>query len=56
MPGDLVIGLIDALGVEVLADLARDIMAARLLKVRHDDSERIAVGFGAGEPKLFRRP
>src|ERR1700735_4457782 len=48
------VGLRHTLGVEIVADFLRDVMAA--FEVGHDDGERVAVGFGAGKPKLFRSP
>ncbi len=54
---DLVIGLRDALGVEILADFFGGTRARALLfESRHDHGERVAVGFGAGKSELFRRP
>src|SRR5215813_3945725 len=53
---NLVIRQVDALGVEVLAELAEDVIVADLLEIRHNDRLGIGVGLGAGEPELLRRP
>src|SRR5262252_2247891 len=53
---NLVIRQVDALGVEVLANLAEDVIVTDLLKIRHDDRLGIGVGLGAGEAELLRRP
>src|SRR5215470_449632 len=53
---NLVIRLLDAVGVEVLAELAEDVIVADLLEIRHDDRLGISLGLGAGEPELLRRP
>src|SRR5262244_4296581 len=53
---NLVIRQVDALGVEVLANLAEDVIVTDLLEIRHDDRLGIGVGLGAGEPELLRRP
>ena len=47
---------VDTLGVEVLAELAEDVIVADLLEIRHDDRLGIGVGLGAGESELLRRP
>ena len=52
--GDLVIGLGDALGVEILADLAGDVVGA--LDLAHNDRQGITVRLGAGQAEFFRRP
>src|SRR5262249_13002254 len=46
----------DALGVEVLANLAEDVVVTDLLKIRHDDRLGIGVGLVAGEAEFLRRP
>jgi hypothetical protein len=51
----LVIGLRDALGVEILANFMGDVMLA-LLESGHDHGQRVAVGIGAGKSEFFRRP
>jgi len=51
-----VIGFLDALGVEILANLAEHVIVARLLEIRQDDRLGIGLGLGAGEPELLRRP
>src|SRR5262245_2558958 len=53
---NLVIRVLDALGVEILANLAEHVIVARLLEIRHDDRLGIGLGLGAGEPELLRRP
>src|SRR6516164_9764955 len=53
---NLVIRQGDALGVEVLTELAEHVIVADLLEIRHDDRLGIGVGLGAGEPELLRRP
>src|SRR5262245_33162829 len=53
---NLVIGFLDALGVEILANLAEHVIVARLLEIRQDDRLGIGVGLGAGEAELLRRP
>src|SRR5262245_330991 len=53
---NLVIRDADALGVEVLANLAEDVIVTDLLEIRHDDRLGIGVGLVAGEAELLRRP
>src|SRR5437660_1339734 len=53
---DLMIGLIDALGVEILAQLAEDILLAGLLEVGGDDFLGIGIDRGAGEAELLGGP
>src|SRR3984893_4708305 len=53
---NLVIRFLDALGVEVVAELAEDVIVADLLEISHDHRLGIGVGLGAGEPELLRRP
>src|SRR5215467_7010292 len=53
---NLVIRDADALGVEVLANLAEDVVVTDLLEIRHDDRLGIGVGLVAGEAELLRRP
>src|SRR5262245_60064793 len=53
---DLVIGLGDTLGVEVLAELAKHVMVAGFFEIRQHDFLGIGVGFGAGKSKLLGRP
>src|SRR6516165_6876438 len=53
---NLVIRQVDALGVEVLANLAEDVVVTDLLEIRHDDRLGIGVGLVAGEAELLRRP
>ena len=50
------IGLRDAFGVEVVANLAEDVVVPRFLENRQDDLLGIGVGLGAREPELLRRP
>src|SRR5262249_9881963 len=52
---DLVIGLCDALGVEVAADLLEHVVLA-LRVLRHDHVAGISLGVGAGEAELLGRP
>ena len=54
--GDTLIGIRDALGVEVLANLPEHVVLARLLEIRKDDGLGILVGLGCGEPELVRCP
>src|SRR5262249_24107862 len=53
---NLVIRQDDAFGVEVLANLAEDVVVTDLLEIRHDDRLGIGVGLVAGEAELLRRP
>src|SRR5215472_3463052 len=53
---NLVIRDADALGVEVLANLAEDVVVTDLLEIRHDDPLGIGVSLIAGEAELLRRP
>jgi hypothetical protein len=53
---DLVVGLRNAFGVEILADFVRHVVIAGVLQVMHHDRKRVAVGFGAGKAELFRGP
>src|SRR5262245_56221377 len=53
---NLVIRDADTLGVEVLANLAEDVIVTDLLEIRHDDRLGIGVGLVAGEAELLRRP
>ncbi len=50
------IGLRDALGIEIFSDFFDGVVFAFALDRSHDRSERIAVGFSAGKPEFFRRP
>ena len=53
---NLVVGFGNALGVEIFADLAEDIVVAGLFEVRHDDRFGIGVGVRAGHAELSGRP
>src|SRR5580704_5121992 len=53
---NLVIGLRDALGVEVRAQLAECGIAARRLQLRGNDAHGIGLRRGTGEPELFGSP
>ena len=53
---DVLVGLRDALGVEILAHLAEHVVVAGLLEVGHHDLLRVGVGGGAGHAHFFRRP
>ncbi len=53
---NLVIGLRDALGVEVAANLAEDVIVAGFLEIGDDDLLGVGVGLRARHPELRRRP
>src|ERR1700719_880486 len=53
---DLMVGLRDALGVEVAADLVQHIVIARLLEIGHHHRFRVILRLGAAEAEFFRRP
>ena len=53
---DLVIGRGDAVGVEILADLAEDVVVAGLLEVGHHDLFGVGLGIGALAPELLGGP
>ena len=50
------IGLFDAFGVEILAQLAEDILVAGFLEVGGDDFLGIGIDLGAGEAELLCGP
>ncbi len=53
---DLVVRLRDTLGVEIPANLMKDVMVAGVLEIRHHDDLRVGVGVGAGESEFLRGP
>src|SRR3954447_25016861 len=53
---NLLIGFLDALGIQILTDLAKDVVLARLFEVGHHDLLGIGVGFRAGESEFGCRP
>jgi hypothetical protein len=53
---DLVVGLADALGIEIAPDLAEDVLLAGFDQIGLDHLARIGLRGVAGDPHLFRRP
>ncbi len=56
MPADLVVGLVDARGVEIGPDLAEDVLVARFLKVGYDHRLGVILGRLAFMAEQLRRP
>ena len=50
------VGLLDALGIEIAPHLAKHIFITRLGQVGLDHLDGIGLGLVAGEPKLLRCP
>src|SRR5216684_21062 len=53
---DLVIGLLDVLGVEIPADLPEHVVVAGFLEIGHDHLLGISLGLRARKSELLRRP
>ena len=53
---DLVIGLDDAFGIEILADLAHHIVRAHIFDIAHHDGLGVAFRLGGVKAEFFRGP